>query len=76
MVRDLNLPIEIVTVPTVREDDGLALSSRNTYLGPTDRKRALCLSRGLLAAHAAYREGERDSQRLIEIARVHMTEVD
>ncbi|MBQ0819332.1 MULTISPECIES: pantoate--beta-alanine ligase [Microvirga] len=76
MVRDLNLPIEIVTVPTVREPDGLALSSRNSYLGPTDRTRALCLSRGLLAAEAAYGEGERHSQRLIEIARAVMTDVD
>ena len=65
MVRDLNLPIEIVTVPTVREPDGLAMSSRNSYLGPTDRMRARCLSRGLLAAQAAYGEGERDSRRLI-----------
>jgi pantoate--beta-alanine ligase len=76
MVRDLNLPIEIVTVPTVREPDGLALSSRNSYLGPTDRKRALCLSQGLLAAQAAYGAGERDSQRLIAIARAQITEAD
>ena len=76
MVRDLNLPIEIVTVPTVREPDGLAMSSRNSYLGPSDRKRALCLSQGLLAAQAAYGEGERDSGRLIEAARAHITEVD
>ena len=76
MVRDLNLSIEIVTVPTVREPGGLALSSRNSYLSPTDRERARCLSRGLLAAQAAYREGERDSGRLIEIARSRITEVD
>ena len=76
MVRDLNLSIEIVTVPTVREPSGLALSSRNSYLSPTNRERARCLSRGLLAAQAAYREGERDSGRLVEIARAHITEVD
>jgi pantoate--beta-alanine ligase len=76
MVRDLNLPVEIVTVPTVREPDGLAMSSRNSYLGPTDRQRALCLSRGLLAAKAAYGKGERDSGRLIEIARARVTDVD
>jgi pantoate--beta-alanine ligase len=76
MVRDLNLPIEIVTVPTVREPDGLALSSRNSYLSPADRERARCLSQGLLAAQATYNEGERDSQRLIGIARAHITEVD
>ena len=63
MVRDLNLPVEIVTVPTVREPDGLALSSRNSYLGPTDRTSAPAASAGAcLAAQAAYREGERDSQ--------------
>nr|WP_246777061.1 pantoate--beta-alanine ligase [Microvirga sp. VF16] len=76
MVRDLNLPVEIVTVPTVREPDGLAMSSRNSYLNPVDRERAGCLSRGLLAAQAAYGEGEQDSQRLLEIARSHITEVD
>jgi pantoate--beta-alanine ligase len=76
MVRDLNLPIEIVTVPTVREPDGLALSSRNAYLNPADRQRARCLSQGLLAAQAAYGEGECESQRIVEIARAHMTEVD
>jgi pantoate--beta-alanine ligase len=76
MVRDLNLAVESVTVPTVREPDGLALSSRNSYLNPVDRERARCLSHGLLAAQASYEGGERDSQRLLEIARAHMTEVD
>ncbi|WP_371826935.1 pantoate--beta-alanine ligase [Microvirga sp. VF16] len=76
LVRDLNLPVEIVTVPTVREPDGLALSSRNSYLSPVDRQRARCLSQGLLAAQAAYGQGERDSGRLIAIARAQMTEVD
>jgi pantoate--beta-alanine ligase len=76
VVADLNLPTEIVTVPTVREPDGLALSSRNSYLNPADRKRARCLSQGLLVAQAAYGEGEHDGQKLIEIARAHMTEVD
>ncbi|QRM32823.1 pantoate--beta-alanine ligase [Microvirga sp. VF16] len=76
LVRDLNLPIEIVTVPTVREPDGLALSSRNSYLSAADRARARCLSRGLFAAHAAFQAGERDSQRLVETAQAQMTEVD
>jgi pantoate--beta-alanine ligase len=58
MVRDLDWPIEIVAVPTVREADGLALSSRNAYLGAEDRSRALVLSRALLAAHQAWCEGE------------------
>jgi len=58
MVRDLDFPVEIVAVPTVREPDGLALSSRNAYLGSEDRKRAVVLSRALQAAHQAWRDGE------------------
>ncbi|MEH6378668.1 pantoate--beta-alanine ligase [Streptomyces sp. KLMMK] len=53
MVRDLNFPVEVVGVPTVREDDGLALSSRNRYLSEADRATALELSRALLAGAAA-----------------------
>jgi pantoate--beta-alanine ligase len=58
MVRDLDWPVEIVAVPTVREPDGLALSSRNGYLGAEDRKRAVVLSRALQAAHRAWLGGE------------------
>jgi pantoate--beta-alanine ligase len=61
MVRDLDWPIEIVGVPTVREPDGLALSSRNAYLSAADRGRALVLSRALLAANQAFCEGEREA---------------
>jgi pantoate--beta-alanine ligase len=76
MVRDLNLPVDIVVAPTIREADGLALSSRNAYLSAEERKRALCLSRGLLAAEAAFQGGERRPQRLLELARHEMAGVD
>lgn len=61
MVKDLNFPIEIIGVPIVREADGLAMSSRNTYLSPSQRKAALSLSRGLFQAREAFNRGERQS---------------
>lgn len=64
MVRDLNFPLEVVVCPIVREPDGLALSSRNTYLNPEERKAATALFRSLNAAKSAYEAGERDGGKL------------
>jgi pantoate--beta-alanine ligase len=59
MVRDLALPIEIEIAPTVREPDGLAMSSRNRYLSPEQRLVALCLSKALRAVQSSFAMGER-----------------
>lgn len=64
LVTDLNLGIEIVGLATVREADGLAMSSRNTYLSPAERQRALSLSKGLSAAVALWGRGERSAAAL------------
>ncbi len=65
MTADLDLDVEVVTCPLVREPDGLALSSRNAYLGPAERKAALSLSAGLRWAEKAAAAGERDPARLV-----------
>ncbi len=64
MTRDLNFPVEIVVCPTVREADGLAMSSRNSYLSPEERKSAVVLFRALTAAREAFERGERDAESL------------
>ena len=67
MTRDLNYPIEIVVCPIVREPDGLAMSSRNVYLDPEQRKAATVLYRSLTGAKEAYERGERDAEKLRQI---------
>jgi len=69
MVRELNFPIAVVVAPTVREHDGLALSSRNTYLDESARATALGLVESLRAAERAFAAGERDGERLTAIGR-------
>jgi pantoate--beta-alanine ligase len=64
MANDLDFPIEIIVCPTVREADGLAMSSRNVYLSPEERKAAAILSQSLFRAKEAYTNGERDSNSL------------
>jgi pantoate--beta-alanine ligase len=69
MVRDLDMPVAIEVCPIVREADGLALSSRNAYLSPEERKSALVLYRSLQCAQEFFRTGERNSANLIAAAR-------
>jgi pantoate--beta-alanine ligase len=69
MVADLCMDIDIVGGPIVRQADGLAMSSRNAYLSPAERRAGLCLSRALAAAEAAYESGERKAAALLATAR-------
>jgi pantoate--beta-alanine ligase len=66
MVRDLNIPVQVVVCPIVREPDGLAMSSRNSYLDPPQRKSALGLYRSLTAVQGRFDQGERKAHALIE----------
>jgi pantoate--beta-alanine ligase len=65
MVHDLNFPLEIVIGPIVREPDGLAMSSRNTYLNPAERQQSLVLSRTLREIEKRFAKGERNAEKLI-----------
>ncbi len=69
MTQDLNLPVEIVVLPTVREPDGLAMSSRNVYLTPEERRAAPALYRGLRRATELFEAGERDAETLRQAVR-------
>ncbi len=69
MVRDLNMPVEIVAAPIVRELDGLAMSSRNAYLDTQQRQQALVLSRVLRRVQESFQQGERSALKLISAGR-------
>lgn len=76
MVKDLGMPVELAVVRTIREPDGLAMSSRNTYLDAQQRTRALCIHRGLSAAEDAFCRGTRETQALLACALDHLLDVD
>lgn len=75
MTLDLNLPVEIIGMPIVREPDGLAMSSRNSYLSPEQRQKALCLSKAIQKVRELFRAGETSVDRLLGEARMIITAV-
>lgn len=72
MVRDLNMNLKIIPCPIMREEDGLAMSSRNVYLSADERKDALVLSKSLKIASDLIREGEKDAKKIIESMKAHI----
>ncbi len=74
MAADLDFPVRIFLGPTVREEDGLAMSSRNRYLSPGERSSAPAMRSGLLKAAEAVRNGEKDAAKLISMVKTSMTE--
>jgi pantoate--beta-alanine ligase len=74
MVRDLNFPVEIVSCPIVREPDGLAMSSRNVYLNPQERKSGLALHRSLVSVQKLFQRGERNARFLADAGKKEFME--
>ena len=76
LVADLNLPVQVEALPTVRETDGLAMSSRNALLSPAEREQALALSGALRAAARLAAQGERSADALLAAGREHLEQAD
>ncbi|MFL5906194.1 MAG: pantoate--beta-alanine ligase [Solirubrobacterales bacterium] len=74
MAHDLDFPVEIAVLPTIRDPDGLALSSRNAYLDPEERERAVAISRALRAAEEAAKGGETSTEALVETVRAELND--
>ena len=72
MVKDLNMDVEIVGCPIIREADGLAKSSRNTYLSQEERKAALCLSRSIRLGQSLVEQGETNAKKVLEAMKVEI----
>ena len=76
MARDLDMGIDVIAMPTVRESDGLAMSSRNQHLSVEERERALCLSRSLFAAEDLMDKGERNAETILNTVRAGLKDVE